>query len=151
MSKCYYNGGCLTCMFAERDERNRFIAPCSGYSNCAYQEFEGIVDISEEEKDEKIKDLEVKLAKSEEQLNNTEQMCLICNKDQENEQLKQQLAEKEKLLKKYVATSCPINQDKIELLIRIEKSMELCERDGLFFLDKFKDHIKTIKKELEGK
>lgn len=33
-----------------------------------------------------------------------------------NKELKQQLAKKEKLLKKYVATSCPINQDKIELL-----------------------------------
>ena len=41
----------------------------------------------------KISDLEAKLAESEETINNLEQQCLICNKDKENEQLKQQLFE----------------------------------------------------------
>ena len=53
-----------------------------------------------EEMTSKIADLEAKLAESEEQLNNSEQKCLICNKCQENEQLKQQLAEKDEEIKK---------------------------------------------------
>lgn len=32
---------CITCQFAHRDEHNRFLDPCSGYSNCSYQKFEG--------------------------------------------------------------------------------------------------------------
>ena len=61
----YFNGGCSTCMFAERDERGRYIGSCSGFSNCSYGEYKGETDITEEEKDEKISDLEAKLAECE--------------------------------------------------------------------------------------
>lgn len=54
---------------------------------------------------EKYFELKQQLADKEEQLNNSEQKCLICNKCQENEQLKQQLAdmqkEKDELISKY--------------------------------------------------
>lgn len=58
---------------------------------------------SEKEKQEfliKYKHWRTECAKLEEQLNNSEQKCLICNKDQENEQLKKQLAEKEEEIEK---------------------------------------------------
>ena len=57
----------------------------------------------------KISDLEAKLEESEETINNLEQQCLICNKDKENEQLKQQLAESEIKLNRY-----PYKNDVIE-------------------------------------
>ena len=66
--KNYFNGGCSTCMFAERDERGRYIGPCSGFSNCSYEEYKGETDITEEEKDEKIADLEAKLSLTEKAL-----------------------------------------------------------------------------------
>lgn len=59
--KHYFNGGCSTCMFAERDERGRYVRSCSGFSNCSYKEYSGKTDITEEEKDTKITDLETKL------------------------------------------------------------------------------------------
>lgn len=40
-----------------------------------------------------------RIAELEEQLNNSEQSCLICHKDQENEQLKKYIAELEEQLK----------------------------------------------------
>lgn len=58
---------------------------------------------------ELISDLEAKLEESEETINNLEQQCLICNKDKENEQLKQQLAESEIKLNRY-----PYKNDVIE-------------------------------------
>ena len=45
---------------------------------------------------ESFDQLKQKLTEKEETINNLEQQCLICNKDQENERLKQQLAEKDK-------------------------------------------------------
>lgn len=53
---------------------------------------------------QKYNELKQQLAEKEEQLNNLEQQCLICNKDQENERLKRQLAE---VTKKYELASCP--------------------------------------------
>jgi DNA repair exonuclease SbcCD ATPase subunit len=49
---------------------------------------------------QKYNELKQQLAEREEQLNNSEQKCLICTKDQENEQLKQQLAEKDEEIEK---------------------------------------------------
>ena len=59
MEKCYFNGGCLTCRFADRDDRNRYEGPCSGYAHCDYQEYTGPEpDMTEEEKDNYIQLLE---------------------------------------------------------------------------------------------
>ena len=66
--KNYFNGGCLTCMFAERDERGRYLGHCSGFSNCFYKEYKGETDITEEEKDEKIAQLQFQLALTEKAL-----------------------------------------------------------------------------------
>lgn len=49
-----------------------------------------------DEKDQQIDQLKQQLDEKDEQINNLEQMCQICNKDQENEKLKQELAEKDK-------------------------------------------------------
>jgi len=32
---------CFTCEYAKRDNHNRFINACLGYSNCSYSEFKG--------------------------------------------------------------------------------------------------------------
>ena len=64
----------------------RFCAKC-------YQETFG-----ETDKDRRIADLEAKLAECEEELNNSEQKCFICNKDKENEYLKQQIEESEEYI-----------------------------------------------------
>ena len=66
--KNYFNGGCLTCMFAERDERGRYIGSCSGFSNCSYEEYKGETDITEEEKDKKIAELQQQLELTEKAL-----------------------------------------------------------------------------------
>lgn len=59
MDKCYMNGGCLTCQFADRDEKNRYAGPCSGYANCSYEEYKGPEpEMYEGEKDEYIQLLE---------------------------------------------------------------------------------------------
>lgn len=34
---------CITCEFAKRDRHNRYLDRCSGYGNCAYSEFKGVV------------------------------------------------------------------------------------------------------------
>lgn len=41
---------CITCKFAKRDSGNRYVDMCSGYSNCNYQEFDGVVELTDEEK-----------------------------------------------------------------------------------------------------
>ena len=64
---------------------------------CKIADLEAKLAESEKEKQEyliKYKHWRTECAKLEEQLNNSEQKCLICHKDQENEQLKQQLVEK---------------------------------------------------------
>lgn len=78
----------------------------NGMKFCAkcYQETFGNTNPFEKEFKEKITALESKLAESEEELNNLEQQCLICNKDQENERLKQQLAEKDTEIEKVEKT-----------------------------------------------
>ena len=43
-----------------------------------------------------FKQLKLQLEEKDKQINNLEQMCQICNKEQENEKLKQQLEEKDK-------------------------------------------------------
>ena len=59
MEKCYFNGGCLTCRFADRDNRNRYEGPCSGYAHCDYEEYTGPEpEMYEEDKDNYIKLLE---------------------------------------------------------------------------------------------
>ena len=71
MEKNYFNGGCIDCKFAERDERGRFVSPCSGYSNCSWEKFEGKVDpLTEEEKYQRIAELEEESSKLQEQLKN---------------------------------------------------------------------------------
>lgn len=40
---------CFTCKFADRDNHNRYIDRCWGYSNCAYQKFEGKIKSTLEE------------------------------------------------------------------------------------------------------
>lgn len=115
--KNYFNGGCLTCMFAERDERGRYLGHCSGFSNCSYEQYKGETDITEEEKDEKIADLEQQLAEKEAELKEQKEKyenLYKCYKNtssedlkdkyhlaEEIEELKQQLTEKEKELKKF--------------------------------------------------
>lgn len=69
-------------------------------------------------KEIKIADLEAKLAESKETINNLEQQCLICNKDTENEQLKQQLAEKDK----------EIEELKEQRHIYLKRSVEECNK-----------------------
>ncbi len=55
----YSTGGCWTCMFAQRDDRNRYIGPCSGYANCDYEEYKGPEpEMYEEDKDKYIQLLE---------------------------------------------------------------------------------------------
>lgn len=55
----YSTGGCWTCMFAQRDDRNRYMGPCSGYANCDYEEYTGSEpEMTEEEKDNYIQLLE---------------------------------------------------------------------------------------------
>ncbi len=34
---------CVTCEFAQRDKHNRYLDRCSGYGNCGYEEFKGII------------------------------------------------------------------------------------------------------------
>ena len=115
----------------------------------------------------KIADLEAKLAESEEQLNNSEQKCLICNKYQENAQLKQQLAEKEKEIETMkhfkvtigtmennqvdISSTTYINQDKIELLERVKKEIvypQLCFDYSLYL--RVTSSIDTLIKEIKG-
>lgn len=63
----------------------------------SYLNIEDIVDLLNKQAD-RISDLKTKLNEKDEELNNLSQMCLICNKDQENEKLRRQLVEKEELL-----------------------------------------------------
>ena len=81
-----------------------------------------------------IADLEAKLAESKEQLNNSEQKCLICNKYQENDQLKKQLEEKEKIeftdTINFVETSEPDRvaeyiDELLEKLAQAQKTIEI--------------------------
>ena len=59
MDKNYFNGGCLTCIFAHRDDRDRYISPCLNSSNCSYEEYAGPEpEMTEEEKDNYIQSLE---------------------------------------------------------------------------------------------
>ena len=121
--KNYFNGGCSTCMFAKRDERGRYIGSCSGFSNCSYEEYKGKTDIKEE-KDNKIADLEAKLAESESKSYTLESYNNFLNNQckkfiKENKQLKQQLAEKEKKLAEYkrVCTIAHVEDLQIENML----------------------------------
>ena len=84
----------------------------------------------ESDQEQKISDLEAKLAESEKDRLMWQEMYKsadkqnkeICETDiyplqEQVQQLKQQLAEKERLLRKYVATGCPIHQDKISFAV----------------------------------
>ena len=114
----------------------------------------------EYEKDKTIADLEAKLAESDEIINNLEQQCLICNKDKENEQLKQQLAEKDAEIEKlksmaersssvldrfnYCGESIVYNttreQDKISFCIeQLEKVKEYCREEA--YHDSYGDYM----------
>lgn len=46
---------CFTCQFANRDEHNRFIERCQGYSNCSYRKFEDKIKPTLEECIENLK------------------------------------------------------------------------------------------------
>ena len=78
----------------------------------------------------KIADLEAKLAESEEQLNNSEQKCLICNKEQDNEKLKQQLADKDKEIEKLKAVVDMV--DKYKQFDKNAKELILLNKDNCY-------------------
>ena len=82
---------------------------------------------------EYITDLEAKLAESEEQLNNSEQKCIICTKNQENEQLKQQLADAEEHidnLELQLREQYQLVDEKVEQLVEKEKEIETLKKCG---------------------
>jgi TolA-binding protein len=131
------------------------------------------VDITEEieavleDKNKQIAYLEAKLAESEETINNLEQQCLICNKDKENEKLKQQLAEKEKWINTYfvsqtnkLMTPPTQHQDKIsfavEQLEKLKKTDVVCmNRNGNVYIlgsslnEVIDNQIEELKKEMK--
>ena len=109
----------------------------------------------------KNEQLEQQLAEKEEQLNNSEQKCLICHKDQENEQLKKQLAEKEKdliikcrTIEVLVKKNEKNNQDKISFCIEklvdvrsfVSDATEIKEPDYTKVCNYIENQIKELKK-----
>ncbi len=104
---------------------------------------------------QQIADLEAKLAESEETINNLEQQCLICNKDKENERLKQQLAEKDKWLRatdNHIKQLKEKEQDKIsfciEQLEKVKEKIADFEYEDIFYFDKFIEYIDNQIKQL---
>ena len=128
--KNYFNGGCSTCMFAERDERGRYLGSCSGFSNCSYEEYKGETDITEEEKDEEIADLEAenKRLRSIKEYNEKK----LLNK---NYKLKQQLALTEKALE----LACK-ELDKVEVF---DAEFMECDSFYNYFKTKAKEMMKS--------
>jgi hypothetical protein len=126
---------------------------CLELSHYLVDNFDKVWKIEKPRVYKRVADLEAKLAESEETINNLEQQCLICNKDKENEQLKQQLAEKDRELAKYktqmvlapkpidknlkklyncdavvITEPIVINHDKISFAVdKLEKVKEFCD------------------------
>lgn len=59
----------------------------------------------------RIQEKNKQIAELEEQLNNSEQACLICHKDQENELLKKYIAELEEQLKNAIVPKFKVGQE----------------------------------------
>jgi chromosome segregation ATPase len=140
------NGKFLTLLVNKKDLMNELGA------NKQIADLEAKLAESEEEKQEyliKYKHWRTECAKLEEQLNNSEQKCLICSKDQENEQLKQQLAEKEKEIEKNETTISALRNSVYIDMLNIEM-LELRElnrnQDKISFaveqLEKVKEWVK---------
>ena len=83
-----------------------------------------------------IQQLKQQLAKSKEQLNNSEQKCLICHKDQENEQLKKEI--------EYLQKQCEINQDVIDLMRQNSK------KDKISFAVEKLEEVKYYAQHIQG-
>lgn len=98
----FYNGMCEKCCKEKNYAEYPFKQGINDYQNqidqlkqqLAEMEQEFFVFQEDSARNEQIYIRE--LAEKDEQINNLEQMCQICNKEQENELLKQQLAEKDK-------------------------------------------------------
>lgn len=71
--------------------------------------------MTQEEVCERLNQQSERILDIEEQLNNSEQKCFICNKDQENEQLKKYITELEEQLKKSLESNNDLLKQTMEL------------------------------------
>ena len=81
-----------------------------------------------------------------EDLNNSEQKCLICNKEQENDQLKQQLAKMEKELKEFKSIGATARQLQRAYQDRYKYNDRCCELKKQHIQNKINFAVEQLEK-----